>query len=318
MASYAATIAGANSTVGTGNNAPTNANDATFRGWTQLVANGFISAGWTRATDTGNVNFATVSTPGAALTNFSAGYDIFHMNDTLQATAPVFVKVEYGSAAANTIPAIWLTIGSGSNGAGTITGPASTRQQLPVAAANTNGITSFISGDTNRIHMGLWCFSNTTFANTVAGVAVAVYFSIERTKDASGVDTNEGVLFVAKTNGITYQQYWNQTTGPTGMENSAAFWGALMPSPNIGTTTAVQSSFYPIYHSKGVFVNPGMGTLCFVGSTTAGATVLATEGSVITIPIYGNNHVYMPMSAVNNGSIAPRSQANGTFCMRYE
>jgi hypothetical protein len=315
--SYAATIPGANSTIGTGNNAPTNASDASFRGWTQMVANGFISAGWARAIDTGNINFTTVSTPAVA--SVAQGYDIFKMQDTLQNTAPVFVKVEYGAGSTNTFPSLWITIGSGSNGAGMLTGPLSLRRQINInSPASTNAITSFISGDANRIGMALWHFSNTTFGNTVCIGPQSIYFSIERTKDASGADTNEGVLFVGRTNVsaaiVGTQQYWNSATGPTGLED----WGVLLPTVNIGLTTGVQTAFYPIYHSKGVFLNPGMGTLCFAVSTSAGTTIPATEGAPIVIPIYGNNHTYMPMSPTLANTVGLRGGANSSFCMRYE
>jgi hypothetical protein len=323
MASYAATILGANSSVGTGNNCPSNANDSMFRGWTQLIANGFISANWVRVADSGNINFATVTTPATA--SLSSGYDIFRMTDALNVAAPVYVKVEYGSGTTNTIPSIWLTIGSGSTGAGMVTGAASQRQQLTLSTQSTNAISSFISGDANRIHMALWSFSNATFGGTsVTTLAQAWYFSIERTKDATGADTTEGVLLVVKGAGsaaaTSYnQQYWNSVTGSSGNEPS---WGVLMPSINVAPTSAVQTAFYPIYHSKGVFVNPGMGTLCFIGSSTAGAVVPATEGCPLVVPMYGSNHTYMPLSALVAGpNLQGRNGnqgANTTYAMRYE
>lgn len=317
--SYAATILGANSSVGTGNNSPTNATDAAFRGWTQMVANGFISAGWARATDTGNINFGTVSTPATA--QLSSGYDIFRMTDTLNVSAPIFVKVEYGSGVANTGPSLWITVGNGSNGAGMLLGATTARQQV-TAVLQANAITSFISGDTNRIHMSLWSFSNVAFGGTaVIGLTHSLFFSIERTHDATGADTTEGALCIFKQGTVTTytQQYWNGITGSSGVEAS---WGMLFPDTTIGKGTAVQSSFYPPYLSKGVFVNPAMGVLGYVGSVATGAATIATEGCPVPVTIYGATHTYMPLAANTSGSCPGMTRGGAitgqTFAMRYE
>jgi hypothetical protein len=318
--SYAAFIAGANSSVGTGNNAPNNVTDASFRGWAQMVANGFISAGWARAADSGNINFATVSTPVSG--QLSAGYDIFRMTDTLNVAAPVFVKVEYGSGVANTGPSLWVTVGSGSNGAGSLLGATTARTQL-VSIQGVNAIGSFISGDTNRIQMSLWSYSN-VYNSGVAVLSSQVLswvLSIERTHDNSGSDTTEGALCLFKSGAITgySQQYWNSVTGSSGVELS---WGMLFPETSIGLGTAVQSSFYPAYLSNGVYVNPAMGVLGFIGSTTTGQATIATEGCPVPVQIYGGTHTYMPMMANTAGSCPRISRGTGiaaqTYAIRYE
>jgi hypothetical protein len=318
--SYAATILGANSSVGSGNNYPSNANDSAFRGWTQLIANSFISAGWVRSSDTGNINFATVSTPAAG--SFVSGWDIFRMTDAMNVSAPVFVKVEYGSGAYGaTYPQAYLTVCSGTNGAGLPIGAASQRMQmLSCGGPSTNAISSAVSGDTNRIHMALWAFSNTNFGgNQVSGLQNTMYLSIERTKDATGADTSEGVLITCSANQtFKSQQYWNGVTGSSGIEGT---WGCLMPTANIMMTTGIQIAFYPIYHSKGVFLNPQLGTLCYTGNSSVGGWSPVTEGCPIVIPVYGSNHTYMPLSAICLSSISARTTTTATWqslVMRYE
>jgi hypothetical protein len=316
--SYAATIPGANSTVGTGNNHPSNATDAEFRGWTQMVANGFISAGWARATDSGNINFGTVTAP--ATTSLISGYDIFRMTDTLNVTAPIFVKVEYGSGGTNTAPSLWLTVGNGSNGAGMLLGATTQRYQL-TAGIQANAITSFISGDTNRFHMSLWSFSNVSYGGlAVIALTHSLFFSIERTHDAAGADTTEGALCLFKSGGAASytQQYWNGITGSSGVEGT---WGMLFPDGTVNKGTAVQSSFYPPYFSKGVFVNPGMGALGYIGSLSTIANI-ATEGSPVPVSIYGGTHTYMPIGSANTSGSCGVNRGTGftsqTYAMRYE
>lgn len=297
---------------------PSNSSNATFRAWGQMIANTFISANWTRATDTGNIDWTAVATTATATT--FQGWDIFKMGDTLQTTAPVYVKIEYGCSATAGAPGIAITIGSGSNGSGYLTGLLSTRQVLGCGGNSTSNIISVVSGDTNRIAIGLWGCSVNATQNVIAAVTTfATFFSIERTKDATGNDTSEGVLLLGAhdSGGITkYQQYWNCTSGPTGQETGG--WAALMPTPNVVQSSAglsigggVQAPVYPIYHSKGVFLNPGLNALCM-------ANGWCQELSTVVIPMYGANHTYMPFTTVTFNSTVARHGANSTFMMRYE
>jgi hypothetical protein len=55
----------------------------------------------------------------------TACYAVYRMADALQATAPIFMRITYGSGNFGTgtpVPAFWVTLGTGSNGAGVITG----------------------------------------------------------------------------------------------------------------------------------------------------------------------------------------------------
>src|ERR1700761_4788031 len=101
--------------------------DAGFRTWVAEVITQLVSVcGVTQTTYTGQINTSTVTRAGT--TNTAAGYVILKFNDTLQATVPVFIKLEFGSGStATTSPQMWITIGAGSNGSGTLTGITTTR-----------------------------------------------------------------------------------------------------------------------------------------------------------------------------------------------
>jgi len=98
--------------------------DATFRAWGSALSAALAAVGLTQTSDTGQIDWATVTRPG---TNTAAGYEIWRFNDTLQATAPIFIKIEYGTGSLAFAPQAWLTVGTGSDGSGTITGQSSTR-----------------------------------------------------------------------------------------------------------------------------------------------------------------------------------------------
>ncbi len=95
------------------------ANDADFRAWGVLYSAALAACGLVQTADTGQIDWVTVTRPG---TNTAAGYQIWRFNDTLQGAAPVYIKFEFGTGASATRPMVWITLGTGSDGAGNITG----------------------------------------------------------------------------------------------------------------------------------------------------------------------------------------------------
>jgi hypothetical protein len=94
--------------------------DAQFRAWVAAIIDQLIDIGLTQTADTGQIDTATVTAPVA--TNTQQGYAVFRFNDTAHATRPLFFRLGFGSGSATTTPAITFTLGTGSDGAGTITG----------------------------------------------------------------------------------------------------------------------------------------------------------------------------------------------------
>ena len=78
-----------------------------------------LGTAWAQDSDTGQINPATVTYP--ASNNSTAGFEIWHMNDSLHSTTPIYLKVEYGrGAAAGSFRAIFSFSLTGTNGAGTL------------------------------------------------------------------------------------------------------------------------------------------------------------------------------------------------------
>lgn len=215
------------------------ATDAEFREWAQAVHDAIAATGLVQTSDTGQINLTTVAKPGAA--NTAAGYEIWRFDDALQATRPVFFKFEYGTAAAATRPGMWFTIGTATNGAGTLSGNTFTRSQMYPSADPTNGF-SRISGANNRIMLSLYHGEvNARF----------VFFSCERTKDADGTDNGKGIYIcylgsnrwtgvlplptgtaVGNTNGVPMSAApWEDSTGVDGAD--VVFYPVL-PAPRFG------------------------------------------------------------------------------------
>lgn len=174
--------------------------DATFRVWAAEVITQLLAAGITQTADTGQINTGTVTRPG---TNTNAGYAIFRFNDSMQGTAPIFFRIDFGTGSVATGPRMQITVGTGSNGSGTITG-------IGLAATTIGGGTAPASTVTNygfRICYvdGFLGFMWKLGATAGTGVALS-FFAIARSVDSSGAATAEAaVVYTGVTNPAVQQ-----------------------------------------------------------------------------------------------------------------
>ena len=185
--------------------------DALFRQWCQHIHD-TLALGWTQTADTGQINLTTVTKPAGA--NTKQGYEIWEMADSLQATAPCTIRIDYGSGAAATYLGVWLTLGTGSDGSGNITGKLFDGGAVAAATLSNNSQDTvsqalYGSADTNRFTFNV---------GGVGGVTYLVILGIERTKDSSGADTADGFLIAGKSAAAT------KPSGYTGTVTNAACW----------------------------------------------------------------------------------------------
>jgi hypothetical protein len=151
------------------------------------------TGGWVNTADTGQLDIATAAAPGAA--NTKIGYKIYRMDDALQASAPVFVRFDFGSSSVAAQPGMWVTIGQGSDGAGTITsirynGGAIAAPPIASAQSQSSGAhNSYGSAENNRVQFALFV--------TSAAIRLMI-FSLERSRDANGDVTGAGLYMVTK------------------------------------------------------------------------------------------------------------------------
>lgn len=160
--------------------------DADYRAWIIAFHAALTAVGMVQTSDTGQVNTATVTRPA---TNTSNAYSIWRFDDTLQATAPIFIRFDFGTHASANIPRIQLTIGTGSNGSGTITGALQT-----IATWNPNNTPA---GGFNYLTAACHvegCFWIAWSVRTDASNSPGGCFIICRTVDASGVPDATGAF----------------------------------------------------------------------------------------------------------------------------
>lgn len=280
-----------------------NSTDARFRAWGSWISAQLAASGWVKTDDAGPIDWAMVTRPTTA--NEVRGYEIWRMNDALEAEAPVLLKIEYGSGANNgNQPCIWITVGGASNGTGSLVGVTSTRTAVRSYGTNGTDLQQCIaSGGPGRFQCAMF------FAGVSQHQYNAWWLSIERTKNASGRDTTEGVLIASATDYGTscQQQYYQNGAGPTPRETSL---GVLLPTFGAGSTGA-SVAIYPVFWSKGVFLNPGLGIMvAFLANVSAGTT--------LTFTVYGSPRTYFVLGptvySIQRGSVANPI----TLLLRYE
>lgn len=277
---------------------PTSAGtDANFRASAVAIDNQFTALGWVRTADTGQINFVTVAHP--TLGNY-AGYSVFRMADTLQATAPVFAKIEYGSTGSANAITFRITVGQATDGAGAITGvqaaPFVISTSVDYTIANAN---SYFSGDTNRFVMVAY-YDGGSNGN-------GLLFSIERSKDATGADTGEAVLIAygAVGNAISTTVLvvgQGEATSQTGTATAAVPQSGT--NFTFGTNVGLSG---PNYYAGKRFPD-GMNLLAYLfNDFSAGITA--------TVVVYGTNHTYR---FIHDHGPTINNNSNNRLAMRYE
>jgi hypothetical protein len=206
------------------------ADDATFRTWGGGISAQLAAVGLVQAADTGQINWATVARPAA---NGFAGYEIWRFSDSLQATFPVFIKLEYGTGSLADRPSLRVQTGSGTNGAGTLTGQVGI-QRTPTAASKTAGIVlpSYCSGGPSRLNL----VNNLD----VAGSTFSMSIMIERTRNSAGAETSDGiVVFVNWSSQAGFQAIPKIGTLPGGIGANNSFAPANGGLSSIGAKIAM-------------------------------------------------------------------------------
>jgi hypothetical protein len=204
---------------------PANGSDVNFRAWGSAISAAIAAVGLVQTSDTGQINWTTVSTPNNI--NQSRGYEIWKFNDALQATRPVFIRLDYGSGPYDLPnPQMWLTIGTATNGAGTITANASfpgsfhaqrtifTTTSTPWYASGSAKSPFYVSSDgAGSLQLGGWMNFPTSNSPSYAGG----FLLAERTRDWDGTPNGEGVLT------ITHWSTGTPTTQTLIIANSATY-----------------------------------------------------------------------------------------------
>jgi len=256
---------------------------ANLQAWVAAWDSILTSAGWIQTADTGQT--ASGSFTGTASLTTAQGYQIWRMNDALQGTYPVFVKFEWGTGGATNYPMAWITIGTGSNGSGTITGIILARTAIGNGSTQGTACPIYASGTPSRLT--IYNFYATATMNFM-------YLNIERSKDASQADTGLGILAHAFNGSSALFHGYFPFTG-------TSRYGVVATMPLVPTYAAMGSGsdgasnvmVLPIieFNYNGA-VNFGIGTLAYYNTDM-------TTTNQYTVSVNGTNHNYLALRGYN-------------------
>jgi hypothetical protein len=187
------------------------ADDATFRAWGSGIAAQIAAMGLVQTSDTGQINWATVARPAV---NTIAGYEIWRFNDALQATKPVFIRLDYGTYTPVDRPRLITRVATATDGAGTLTGQVGTQiTMVPLSSKSAgNVLPSLCSGSSSRLSL----FTHVDPAGSGGSYGMMIF--VERPKTSAGVNTGDGIAtWMASPNGISYQAIPFAGTIPAGV-----------------------------------------------------------------------------------------------------
>lgn len=248
--------------------------DSDFRSWGSGLNAQIAAVGLVKTSDTGQIDWTTTLKPSAGTQK--VGYEIWRFNDALQATKPVFIRIDYGSSSAGiSFPGLWVTVGTSTNGAGTLTGQVGATKQVYSSSA---GTVSYCSGSSSRLNL-------VTSVSTLTSIMV---ICVERTKTGAGVDTGDAIVRYAFSSavaaGFQVVPFAGTISADAGASTSLDM--NLGGASSIGTDVMLSPT--TIFFGKPLFVS-----WCIYKSTEIAGLV------AITFTHLGATRTYMPMGATS-------------------
>ncbi len=246
-------------------------------------------------------------------------YELWQPNDGL---TNFYLKTEYGNGIAGNgnTPAVRLTVAVSTNGAGTVTGTA-TSAIVTIAASYSPPSTTTqyecdFSGTTGRFAAMMWRNGTNGSQQLLA---------VERSLNSSGTYTSSHVTIIlggnagSGTSGFQQQSYvFGVGAGPTQSSRNGAR-GLLIRVPTYTTTSAFNGAL--AFDTVAPLVGGMDYPLTVVG---AGVAADFAEGVTFAATVYGSTRTYMPSG---NGSFAQagRDAVSGSeigaatmVCIRYD
>jgi hypothetical protein len=279
--------------------------DALMRAFAQWIDALIIAGGWTYSGDSGQADLTALVAQTHSATFQSAGYKIYAMGDAIQATKPVVMKVEYGRQTYNggtAGPALAITLGTGTNGSGTITGTLLNR--FSIFMNNADGVGYTCQGSAGAARLVFALFVNST---------TPLYFGIERRKNSDLSDADTGIAVMCGE--------MNPNVGANHTSRCIPFSGTVPPSESGYQTLLTTSNPSTFNNSVGFgLIYPMMG----ITPDPPGLNAVIRQSSDFTnyltasVDINGTSHTFVDCGAAINSLRANRTDWGNRLMIRYE
>jgi hypothetical protein len=247
--------------------------------------------GLVKTADTGQVDVTTVLAAVISSINAYHGYEIRTWNDGYGA---LYMKWEYGVAGASNRPQYRITIGTGSNGSGTITGIL--LNQLVFGDSATSGATYYQS-----VHYA--CRKDTmisiAFTHQLKAAFPTMIFMFDRKRDfATGVPNADGAFALYSNSGwsascINIAPPYSATVTS---KNAWTFAPGVYVATNSGMALeSITMDVFPIFGSYPDACIQPVGIMTWTGESSAAV------GTVFSAEVYGQTRTYLALASGNGG-----------------
>jgi hypothetical protein len=119
--------------------------DADFRAWGVALAAQFAAVGLVKTADTGQIDWTTILSRSRPTSSAAMRSGASTMR--FKPRSRSFIRIDYGSGSNALNPSLWVTVGTATNGAGTLTGQVGVQRQV---LSSTGATASYCSGSSSR------------------------------------------------------------------------------------------------------------------------------------------------------------------------
>lgn len=337
--------------------------DVAMRATVRKMRDMFVANGLVQTLDTGQFNLDTgvrrlVSNEGEGPVS---GYQMFRFDDLLQSNYPIFIKIEYGlqmeynsyyGGYIYTMPYLWVTVGTSTNGAGVLNGVVGNRIRLHGGDQG-----SFYNSSTNAgavsiptkatpvnicnlpgtfiLTMGLQATAQASYPTYTSGFrnrtsAFPVMLVIERTHDQFGEPTGDGFIVLVQCwhsnnqgapGGVIsrHQAFSFASGGAFTVSPLDGYWPIACPGQGYSTANFEGNSyFYPLPVAT---PKPHPQSLAILGTFKNDVPL----GSTQVVRVLGADHTYLSLAGIAGEADSDNARSrywdaipNGAVLMRWE
>jgi hypothetical protein len=277
--------------------------DVDFRAWGLELSDALDLIGFTKSADTGQIDWSTVV---KASTDQAAGYEIRFLDDTLHATTPIYVKLEFGTGPFTNRPSIWVTVGTGTNGAGTITGITVSRRLINHSEAELLSTSANYPTYMCKTEGVVWFSWKIGSRNTggVGGATFAIFRSCDSFGDVTGTSMacymtptmdNGGYAYSANVTCYTFDTGYTASIGNTQLFGGGGTGYTFLPYnlSLIQTTVAGVPAAFQV--SRHFIITPQVFPINGIVSSTVSDGV--SLGSTFDATVIGStSHTYISLA----------------------
>ena len=285
--------------------------DAEYQFWRDELISylGLLIAGGHLAADETNITPGAGARPG---TNTEQGYAVYHLADSLHGTAPIYIRLGFGTNNGTTTPRIQVTVGTSTNGSGVLGGTALSTIASVHSATATGQTSATVRNSYACCLPGFFGFNwKQACGNSES------FFQISRTVDSAGAITAVGSVAtwgagvgtaLTKVQAFNYSPAVAYTASTNLWETMLGFNPQRPASTLVGSDTQAFVAWMPT-----PAMSPVAG-VCGVLDAEAGTGTTFTATLVGTTP-----RTYMALSAVA-GPFGPSAVAAGypKYAMLWE